>query len=122
MKYYFTIVFDKNENIISPNQLPNIKKNENFNKILEVCDVKIIAEKDKIFPGEIQGISLEYLNKKNTFVWRIRMPDVKGKKPMEEVRRFLLIDSYTGKIIKRETEIWYEGCLGNPIPDIFDQN
>jgi len=110
LRYYLTIVFDKDGKIISKDQLPSVSKNKQFDKILNVCDAKAIAEQDKVFTGELQNISLEYLGSANTFVWRIEKPAVKEGKKRQRVRRFLLVNANSGKVIKRETEIWTIAC------------
>jgi len=113
MKYYLSIVFDKSGNIISKDQLPNFKSNDQFDKIISVCDTKLIAEQDTVFPGRLLGISLEYSASANTFVWRVEKPSVLGAKPRENIHRFILINAVNGQIVKRETESWTSVCQGN---------
>ncbi|MFZ4725322.1 MAG: hypothetical protein ACOYMD_07710 [Paludibacter sp.] len=113
MRYYFTIVFDKNGRVISKAQIPNFKKNIQFDKIISICDAKIISEQDKLFLGEIKNISLEYYDLINSFIWRVEKPSVKGKKPREEIHRFIILNANTGRVIKRETESWISACEGN---------
>lgn len=113
MRYYFTLVFDKNGRVISKAQIPNYKKNNQFDKIISICDAKIISEQDKLFLGELKNISLEYYDLINSFVWRVEKPFVKGKKPREEIHRFIILNANTGQVIKRETESWMSACEGN---------
>ena len=113
MRYYLTIVFDKNGSVISKSQIPNIKKNKQFDKIISLCDAKIIAEQDKTFLGELKNISLEYNDNINSFVWRVEKPFVKGRKPREEIHRFIIINANSGLVINRETESWISACEGN---------
>ncbi len=113
MRYYISVVFDKEGNIISKDQLPNYKSNVQLDKIISVCDTKLIAEQDTIFPGRLLNISLEYLDSENSFVWRVEKPSVVGAKPRESIHRFILINVVSGQIIKRETESWTSVCGGN---------
>ncbi len=113
MRYYLSIVFDKDGNIISKNQLPDFKSNSRFDKIMSICDTKVIAEQDTVFTGKLQNISLEYLDSANTFIWRVEKPSVAGTKPMERIGRFILINAVNGEIIKRETESWVSVCSGS---------
>lgn len=110
MRYYISVVFDKNGNIISKQQLPDHKKNEQFDKIISVCDAKLIAEQDSIFPGILLNISLEYLASANTFVWKVKKPSIPGIKPEETIYRYILINAVSGQIIKRESETWTMLC------------
>lgn len=112
MRYYISIVFDKDGNIISNDQLPNYKNNLEFNNVISVCETKLIAEQDTVYPGKLLNISLEYLDNENTFVWRIEKPSIAGLKPRESIHRFILINAVNGQIIKRETETWTSGCGG----------
>lgn len=113
MRYYLSVVFDKDGNIISSDQFPNYKSNEQFDKTISVCDTKFIAEQDTIFPGRLLNVSLEYFDNANTFVWRVEKPPVAGTKPRETIHRFILINAVSGQIIKRETETWTSVCEGN---------
>lgn len=113
MRYYLSVVFDKDGNIISSDQLPNHKSNGQFDRIISVCDTKFIAEQDTIFPGRLLNISLEYLDSENTFVWRVEKPSVAGTKPRETIHRFILINAVNGQIVNRETETWTSVCEGN---------
>ncbi len=113
MRYYISVVFDKDGNIISNDQLPNHTSNEQFDKIISVCEMKLIAEQDTIFTGKLLNISLEYLNSVNSFVWRVEKPWIEGTKPREEIHRFLLINAVSGQIIKRENETWTSVCTGS---------
>lgn len=113
MRYYLLVVLDKDGNIISSDQLPNYKSNGQFDKIISVCDTKLIAEQDTLFSGKLLNISLEYLDSENTFVWRVEKTSVEGTKPRETIHRFILINAVRGEIIKRETETWTSVCEGN---------
>ena len=113
MRYYISVVFDKDGIIISNDQLPNYKSNVQFDKIKSVCDTKLIAELDTVFPGRLLNISLEYLDSANTFVWRVEKPSVLGTKPRESIHRFILLNAVSGQIVKRETETWNSVCEGN---------
>lgn len=113
MRYYLSVVLDKDGNIISNDQLPNYKSNEQFDKIKSVCDTKLIAEQDTVFPGALLNISLEYLDSSNTFVWRVEKPPVEGIIPRKTIHRFVLINAVNGQIVKRETETWTSVCGGN---------
>ncbi|MHB8401469.1 MAG: hypothetical protein ACYDCN_05595 [Bacteroidia bacterium] len=113
MRYYLSVVFDKDGNIISSDQLPNYKNNGQFDKIIGVCDTKLIAEQDTMFSGRLLNISLEYLANANTFVWRVEKPSIAGTKRREEIHRFILINAVSGQIVKRETESWTSVCEGN---------
>ncbi len=115
MRYYFTIVFDKKGRVISKAQIPNYKKNKQFDRIINLCEAKIISEQDKLFLGKLVNISLEYYDLINSFVWRIEKPLVKGKKPREEIHRYIILNANTGKVIKRETESWISVCDVNKI-------
>ncbi len=112
IRYYLSVVLDKDGNIISSDQLPNYKSGR-FDKIISVCNTKLIAEKDTIFPGRLLNISLDYLDSENTFVWRVEKPSVVGTKLRETIHRFILINAVSGQIIKRETETWTSVCEGN---------
>ncbi|TGE24229.1 hypothetical protein E5K00_03170 [Hymenobacter aquaticus] len=106
MKYYISIVFDEKGNIISKDQLPAKARNNNFDRMISVCDAKKIAESDELFSGKLEGISLEYYLKQNALCWRAEKPSVKGSKSFERMHRFIWIDANTGQIVKRESEAW----------------
>lgn len=106
LRYYISVVFNSNGNIISKDQLPNHNRNIKFNKIISVCQIKLIAEQDTVFPGNILNVSLEYSDIVNSFVWRIEKPSVAGPKPGENIHRFILLNAVSGRMVKRETETW----------------
>ena len=113
MRYYISLVFDKEGKIISDHQLPDHKSNSGFDKLISVCETKLIAEQDTVFAGRVLGISLEYSNSANAFVWRAEKPSVPGKQPKESIHRFILINAVSGQITDRETETWTSVCGGS---------
>jgi hypothetical protein len=113
MRYYVSLVFDKKGNVISEDQLPDYRTNRQFGKIMSVCEAKLIAEQDPVFPGELQNISLEYSEDANTFVWRAEKPAVAGTQPRQTVRRFTEINAVNGKLIGWETQTCISGCGGD---------
>jgi hypothetical protein len=103
MRYYILIVFDKDGHIISNDELPSVKQNAQFDKILDVCEAVKVAEQDKVFSGEVETISLEFDKKENCFVWSIQKPEVrKGKHKV--IERYMYLNANTGKLIRRRTE------------------
>ncbi len=112
LKYYLTLVFDKNGKIISKEQLPSYKNNKQFEPKVNVCNAIKIAEQDTIFKGESQKITFEYSESANLFVWRVQKPSVMGQKPNETIIRFVLINANSGQVVNRETisRIKVGGC------------
>src|ERR1022692_1645774 len=50
LRYYLTLVFDKNGKIISKDQLPNVNKNKSFSNMIDICEAVKIAKQDSLFP------------------------------------------------------------------------
>jgi hypothetical protein len=114
MRYYLSLIFDKNGNILSMPQLPSAKQNPKFDSIISLCDIIHLSENDSIFKGEVQeGISLEYSDRDNVFTWRIEKPPIQGPKPKITIHRFLIMNANNGSVIKRETEQWTTVCEMN---------
>jgi hypothetical protein len=101
LKYFISIVFDKNGKVISKNMLPNIKKNINFDKFMSACQAKKVAVMDPFLLGKSLRISLEYLDKNNSFVWNIEDPGITNESKREILTRFIIIDANNGNVIKR---------------------
>lgn len=102
MNFYFTTVYDIEGQMLSKPQLPDINKNKTFDSIIDVCQAKQVAEIDKKYEGKLKGVSLEYSESENSFVWEIEKPGIrKGKKITTP---FVIINAQTGKIIGYRTE------------------
>ena len=68
--YNFAIKFDKSGKIISESAFPNIKMNENFEKLITPCKAVEIAKNQRMVNIEpILSIRLEYEHKINAFCW-----------------------------------------------------
>ncbi|HYV92891.1 MAG TPA: hypothetical protein VE978_13930 [Chitinophagales bacterium] len=108
LRYYLSLVFDKDGRIISKDQLPSVRKNKRFNEIISVCDANKIAEHGKAFNAEYESTSLEYMDRRNCFVWRIEVEEapVPRGKPNKIIHRILLLNANNGKVMKREKETW----------------
>jgi hypothetical protein len=104
MRYYLTLIFDEKGTVISKNQLPDSKTNKQFNEILPVCEVNKRVADDHFFKGELKHIRLDYSNEKNTFVWNVQKPSVKGRKSHESVQRYIIVNATTGKVITRQNK------------------
>ena len=102
MRYYLSTVYDKDGNLISEHQLPDIAKNETWDNIIDVCQAKQVAETDEKYKGKLEGITLQFSAEYNSFVWEVEKPEIrKGK---EITRPFVIIHAQTGKIIGHRTE------------------
>lgn len=109
MRYYLSLVYDKNGVLLSEHFLPDNKTNQSFDKIIDVCAATQIAEADSVFRGELQEIYLDYLPSENSFVWVLRKPDVdQGERKI--LHRYIIINATTGQLIKRETTKWTVVC------------
>jgi|GEM_PF-2196307 len=116
MKYYFTTVYDSIGNLLSQPMLPSINSNQDFDKIIGVCNAKAIAEKDTVFKGKVINISLQYLDSINSFTWNAELPEIKTRKNGIALKRAIIINANTGIIIKREEREIYSVCDGNTPP------
>lgn len=112
MRYYLSIVYDKEGNVISDHQLPKVQKNGSFDSIITVCQAKQIAEDNKKYQGKLEGISLEYSSKHNSFVWEVKKTRiVKGK---DVTIPFVLVCAQTGRVIGHRIELGRIVCI---LPD-----
>ncbi len=102
MRYYLSVVYDKEGKLICEHFLPDKNSNQNFDKIIDVCAAVKIAEADSVYKGEVMTIFLEYLPSENAFAWIVRKSNSdEGRNPLH---RFILINATTGKLVKRKTE------------------
>lgn len=101
MKFYFTTIYDEKGNLLSKSQTPDIRQNPDCMNIVDVCEAKTIAEADTEFKGKMTGISLEYSQKYNSFVWVVEKPrEIKDKKV---ISRFVIIHAQSRKILDHIT-------------------
>ncbi len=108
MRYYLSVVYDKNGKLISEHFLPEKQTNQSFDKIIDVCTAVKITEADSVFIGEATSISLEYMPSENAFVWIIRKPDV--DEGNNSFHRYIILNAVTGKLVKRKTEKYIIVC------------
>jgi hypothetical protein len=109
MRYYLSLVYDKDGKLLSEHFLPDNKTNQRFDKIIDVCAATQIAETDSVFRGELKEIYLDYLPSENSFVWVMRKPDVEqGERTI--IHRYIIINATTGQLIKRTTAKGFVVC------------
>jgi len=113
MKYYLTIAFTEDGKIISKDQLPNINSNKQLDKIIKICEAKVIAEKDTItiMKGNAENFSLEYDPKINSFVWKVEKSilSARGQRSYR-FSRTLYINAHNGIIVRKELTEWQNVC------------
>jgi hypothetical protein len=102
MRYYLSLVFDKDGQLLSEDFLPDQKTNGNFAQLIDACSAIQIADADSVFKGESECISLEYLPGENTFAWIVEKPSV-YKERGAIIERFIILNATTGKLIRRKT-------------------
>jgi signal recognition particle subunit SEC65 len=113
LKYYFSIVSDKDFRIISKNFIPDINKNKDCVNFLPACDIKPIAEKDTVYPGKTVSVTPGYNDSLNCFTWKVEKPEMPTKKTDTQIRGFLIYNATTGKLIHRE-RYWIRDLGGTP--------
>ena len=105
MRYFLSLVFDKNAHIISNDQLPDIKNDKQAGKIISACKALHIAASDTLFAGESETIFLSYSNSIHAFVWQIKRIDWHSTQSHGLITRVESIHANTGVIIKREETV-----------------
>jgi hypothetical protein len=110
VRYYFSLVYDKNARLISEDFIPDQRKNNNAYKIINICEAAKISEKDSLFKGDLQNIYLDFLPKENTFIWVAEKPEV--RKGREITFQYIIINAFSGKIIDHKCEYRISVCNG----------
>ncbi|MDQ3109369.1 MAG: PepSY domain-containing protein [Bacteroidota bacterium] len=108
MRYYLSLVFDKDGKVISDHFLPDKKTNENFAQLINSCSAIQIAEADSVFKGQAEEISLEYLPEENAFVWVVQKPV--EYRDRTNIHPGIVINANTGKLVKRQTRKSVTAC------------
>src|ERR1700749_4084917 len=97
IEYHFFIKFDSKGNIIIDHQIPDVKSDKEFRKIIDFCEALKIARQDEYFKYDLMEISLEYSKKFNQFVWCIKTEELHHA--ITSYDYFILIGARAGKII-----------------------
>lgn len=120
MKYYFTTVYDSLGNLLSKPMLPNKKCNKNFDKLINICDAKKIAEADTFFNDKAWVITLDYSDSLNRFLWEVKHQSTKKDNTRIIVQKIIFIDANTGEVVKHEEDELFSACDGNtpPMPNL----
>lgn len=100
MKYYFTLLYNRNGELISNEQLPEFELSINSFNFIEPCIAIEITDKDSVYKQRAKNITLDFSQKLNAFVWIVEKE--------ESINRFneytiptLVLNATNGRILER---------------------
>lgn len=102
MIFLFTTMFDAGGNLVGPHQIPDTRSSECYQSWIDACTAKSIADQDGRYVGLSTGISFEYHEPANCFVWRVRKPVIRNGR--EITTPFVIVNAQTGSILNYSTE------------------
>ena len=102
MRYYLSTVYDKQGNLISEHQLPDIARNSDLSQIIDICKAKQIIEADRKYKGALKKLSLEYSLEHDALVWEGQKPSIREGKKVDTP--FVIVHAQTGKTLGYRVE------------------
>lgn len=120
MRYYFTIIFNNEGEVISEEQLPEIKSNKNCFDLINPCAAIKIANSDSVYSQKSNNITLNYSSQHNSLIWIVELNDIRTDSSRTFHVPTIAIQATTGEILYRFLDKRFSACSGNtpPFPEL----